>query len=366
MKMLPPVRDLLPRVLTVLALAGGCAKNLGTESPTIHSTAAGSVERDCVVPMPADIMAWGTPATITFPDGALWVFPSVALRDGTVVPGAAAWFGSADAICAGTADWLRNPDGSLAGLLALSASESQANASRSDGRSLMLVPRTGFGQAGNGFLYYEHVLVGPGPLDSEWLGTGVCALDRVAGTCQRLTEASGSTVLWVGTEFPVRSAYLDAGTAYLIACRAPAALMQTCILARVAADSAGLPSAHSYFDAFTGWQASRASATQVLDDLASPSLSFNPYQGRPTVVLLDPFEGKVSLRLSPAIEQSFAAPVPLFSTVAPAPGTFVDGGAEQIAFRAEGGRMIHVVYTADAGQGREIHLASFRFAKVLP
>jgi hypothetical protein len=356
----------LERATIIVALACGCAENLGTETPTIRSTSAGSVERDCVVPMPADIAAWSTPATIAYPDGALWVFPSVTSSDGSVVPGAAAWFASADAVCAGAAVWLRNSDGSLAALLALSPAESNANASRGDGRGLMLLPRTGVSEAGASSLFYEHVLAGPGSFDFEGLGTGVCSLDRVAGTCTRAVDAFGSTVLWLGEEFPARSAFAESGTTHVLACRAPAALMQSCTLARVATSSAGTPSAYSYFNAFSGWQPSRASATQVLDDLANVSLSFNPYQGRFTVVLLDPFAGKVSLRMASAPEQAFVAPVPLFSTAPPAPGTFVDGGAEQTAFRGENGRVIHIVYTADSGGGREIHLASFRFAEVLP
>jgi hypothetical protein len=359
----------LERATLIMVLACGCAENLGTETPSIRAIpagSAGSVERDCVVSMPAYITAWSTPATIAYPDGALWIFPSVTLSNGSVVPGAAAWFASADAVCAGTAEWLTNPDGSLAALLALSPAESSANANRGDGRSLMLMPRTGVSEAGASVLFYEHMLVGPSSFDFEALGTGVCTIDRAAGTCTRAVDALGSTVLWLGREFPVRSAFADAGTTYVLACRAPAALMQSCTLARVATSSAGTPSAYSYFDAFAGWQPSRASATQVLDDLAIPSLSFNPYQGRFTVVLLDPFVGKVSLRTAAAPDQEFTAPVPLFSTAPPAPGTFIDGGAEQTAFRGENGRVIHIMYTADSGGGREVHLLSYRFAKVLP
>ena len=349
----------------MLLLCVGCAENLGTETPTRRSQKAGTLLRECIVPMPADVATWTTPATLAFPDGALWIFQSATLADGSTAPGAALWLASADAACAGPADLLRTPDGNLAAFLTLDAAETSANATRTDGRWLALVPKAGFSDAGVGHLYYDHVLVGPGSFDFELLGTGVCVLDTIAGTCTRAVDAVGSTVLWLGDELPIRSAFVDAGMAYLLACRQPASLMQSCTLARVVPASAEMISAYEYFDAFAGWGASRTQSTQVLDDLALVSLSSNPFHGRYTVLLTDPFDGKVSLRLTPSLEQSFGSQVPLFTAVAPAPDALFDGGAEQTSLRGEGGRVIHIAYTAGSFATRELHLASFRFDEVL-
>jgi hypothetical protein len=138
------------RSLLVLLLCAGCAKNLGTETPTRKSQKAGTLLRDCVVAMPAAVAAWSTPATLAYPDGALWIFQSATLADGSTAPGAALWLASADAACAGPADLLRTPDGNLAALLTLDAAETSANAARTDGRSLVLVPKAGFIDAGVG------------------------------------------------------------------------------------------------------------------------------------------------------------------------------------------------------------------------
>ncbi len=343
-----------------LLLFEGCARSLGTESPS-----TGALLRDCVVSMPAGVAAWTAPATISYPDGALWIFESARLGDGSTAPGAALWLTSADAACAGLADLVRKPDGSPAVLLTLDAAEQSANAARTDGRRLALAPKAGFTDAGRAYLYYDHVLVGPAPFDLQLLGTGFCVLETRDGTCARAVTDSGSTILWLGDELPVRSGFVDAGTAYLLACRQPSSLVGSCTLARVAPGSAGIPAAYEYFDAFHGWVAYRTQATQVLAELAGVSLSFNPFHGRYTVVLTDPFEGKVSLRLTTAFNQPFGDRLPLFTAVAPAADELLDGGAEQTSFRGEGGRVIHVAYAAGSSVARELHLASFRFDEVL-
>ena len=348
-----------------LLLSAGCVKSLGTESASSHSPKAGTLLRDCVVPMPAAVSAWSAPASIAYPDGALWIFPSATLADGSAATGAAIWIASADAACTGPADLLRKPDGGPAALLVLDDAETSANAARTDGRALALVPKAGFRDSGLGYLYYDRVLAGPGPYDVELLGTGICVLDSIAGTCARAVDDAGSTVLWLGDDFPVRSAFVDAGMAYLLACRQPASLMQSCTLARVASGSAAIAAAYEYYDAFQGWSASRTQATQVLDDLANVSLSYNPFHGRNTVVLTNGFDGKVSLRLGNVLDGSFGSPIPLFTAVAPAQGNLLDGGAEQTSLRGDGGRVIHVAYAAGSFAARELHLASFQFDEVL-
>jgi len=352
-------------LLLTFALLAGCAKTLDTETPTKQSTKAGVLLRDCVVPMPGDVVSWTTPATVAYPDGVLWIFPSVNLSDGALVRGAATWLASADAACAGPPELLRKPDGSLASLLALNGPEVAANASRTDGRSFALVPQAGFSDAGVGYLYYDHVLIGPGASDPDLVGTGVCVLDIVAGTCARAVDANGSTVLWIGDDLPVRSAFVEAGTAYLLACRQPASLMQSCTLARVSPSGAATPSAYQYFDAFQGWVASRAQGTQVLSDLAEVSLSCNPFLARYVVLLTDPFGGKVSLRTSVALDQSFGNLLPLFTAAASSPDSWIDGGAEQTSLRGEDGRVIHMLHGAGSSAARELHFASYRFDQVV-
>jgi hypothetical protein len=86
------------RVLA-LWLSVGCAKNLGMESASIESVPAGAVVLDCVVPLPAQVATWTAPATVAYPDGALWVFASVTLADGSRAPGAAVRLASADGAC---------------------------------------------------------------------------------------------------------------------------------------------------------------------------------------------------------------------------------------------------------------------------
>jgi hypothetical protein len=74
--MLPARFSRSRRLFLARLLSAGCVKKLGTESATSHAPKAGMRLRDCVVPMPAAVAAWRAPASIAYPDGALWIFQS--------------------------------------------------------------------------------------------------------------------------------------------------------------------------------------------------------------------------------------------------------------------------------------------------
>jgi len=124
------------------------------------------------------------------------IWRSLELADGQIVPNAAAFVSDDNpSVCFGCDLWPRCCGGPRAPCSRSHQQETEANAARSDGRQLALVPFGGFVYAGLGYLFYDHALVGPGIFDEESQGTGLCVRADQAVTCIRVT-VNGDTILW--------------------------------------------------------------------------------------------------------------------------------------------------------------------------
>ncbi len=156
--------------LVVVALtACGCVHHISEEESTV-----GEKTHECVVPKVAGVRELGAPVSLEYPDASLWIWDSLTTDDGNVVANASARVTSSSAVCADGPILTRDAAGALQSLLTLNAHELADNATREDGRQLLLTPRGGFVSDQLGYLYYEHTVVGPGVLDAEVVGTGLC------------------------------------------------------------------------------------------------------------------------------------------------------------------------------------------------
>jgi hypothetical protein len=353
-----------------VALAGGLAilatwtTGCSGSADTGDAEAAGELVRDCVVPLPAPVVSISAPVSLEYPDGSLWVFESASLADGTEVRGVAALVRSAEAACTGELALGTDDTGLPRPRLSLAESELEQNASRTDGRRLALAPRGGFVHGGRGYLYYDHLLLGPGFWDVEETGTGLCVFETPGGDCTRLADGSGETRLWPARVLPVRSAFVAGEDAYLAVCRKAAAFVEPCLLARVPAPRAAEPEAYTWFNAFSGWIEDPWNGTALFDHVGPVTLGRNDFHEGITAVLLDPFEGHVSARLAPEPTGPYEDPVRLFSALPPE-SFFVSGGVEHAALRDGGGRTVHVSYGTNNPTAPGLHLASFRFDEAL-
>jgi|GEM_PF-2269819 hypothetical protein len=179
-----------PLLVVLVALASSCIDTIDEKN-----SAVGQLTSDCVVPVPDGVRSLDAPVSLEYSDGSLWIWRSLELADGRIVPNASALVSDATQACASGVSLGLDAAGAPASLLALTPQETAANAARSDGRQLALVPFGGFVYAGLGYLFYDHALVGPGIFDEESQGTGLCVRADQAVTCNRVT-VNGDTILW--------------------------------------------------------------------------------------------------------------------------------------------------------------------------
>jgi len=256
---------------------------------------AGDLLRDCVVPAPAGVAELGAPSALEYPDGSLWIWSSVALVGGQVVYNVSAFLDDAAALCAsgvrlyGARDLPRS-------LLQLDAAELVANTERDDGRALRLEPSGGFVEAGVGYLFYDHVLTGPGVFDAQSLGTGLCRIEERDGACERL-RPGGNSILW-----PPESRSLNRGglvaddRAWVLGCRSVAAFSDVCTLSGAPLDGLETPASYQLWSAFGGWVDDERQASAVLEQGGAVTLS--RFDGKYAAFSLDVFASRFQVRLS--------------------------------------------------------------------
>ncbi|MCE9575604.1 MAG: hypothetical protein K8W52_20805, partial [Deltaproteobacteria bacterium] len=241
-------------------------------------------------------------------------------------------------------------------LLALTADEVAANAARTDGRRLALLPTGGVVHDGTGYLFYDHAVLGPGVFDREDLGTGLCALAAGAAACERI-RAGGTTVLWApGARVLNRGGAIDGDRARIAGCRRVAAFEDPCVVTGAPLDRLADPAAYQVLNVFSGWVDALPDATAFAD--AAGALTVSPYQDGFLITTLDIFASRFEVRRARRVGEDVGHPVPIFDAAAP-PSLFVQGGREHAGLRR--GDEVHISYVTDGAAAPGLHLATFRF-----
>lgn len=344
------MRTLLPW----LAALAGCLTHLDDETSAI-----GEVVGDCVVPAPAGVAALHAPVALEYPDRSLWLWSSLPASDGGTLVTPSAWASSAGDVCARGPRLVVDSGGAPVSLLALSADEVAANAARTDGKRLALAPLGGLVDAGTGYLFYRHELLGPGLLDVEDLGTGLCTLAAGADGCARVT-AAGATVLWPpGARVLDRGGLVVGDRGLVFGCRAAAAFVDPCTVAGAPRDRLTDPAAWQVWSVFDGWQDAQVRGTTVSDEPGPFTVS--AYDGGFLATRMDLFTARVEVRRSPRATDGYGHRVAAFAALPPT-SWFVNGGREHAGLREDGEpRTIHVSYATDNPAAPGLHLVSFRF-----
>jgi len=326
------------RTLACVALVAclpACVVEIDEEHP---ASRVGAVVDDCLVPL-ADR---GAPRSLDYPDGSLWIFDD----NGT------AFVGDAAAACAGDVELGSVP------VIDLTTAEKVDNAGRTDGRQLAVQARGGFVHDGVGYLYYDLQLRGPGFLDVEPLGTGLCVLADRRGTCERQPE-----LLWPGSgrSFGDAAYVDDDGFAYVYGCYHAAAFTDLCAVARVMVADAADPTAYRYDSWPDAWNPTDRDTNTLFEAPAAISAGRFAWSEHHVVVIADIWDSRIELRAGASPRGGFADPEPLFDA-RPPDDWFIAGGREHPALRDDGARTIAVSYATSTADAPELHLVRFRFS----
>jgi len=340
-------------MLALTAAASGCIDELGHEKSEV-----GELVRDCVVPPWAGVEKLTAPVSLEYPRGSLWIWDRLELTDGRSSTNLAAFVTSADELCRRGPNLLLDSNGNPASLLALSESELLENAARNDGRSLELTATGGFVRDGQGYLFYEHTLRGPGAFDAVNLGSGLCVRKADEPSCERIV-VDGSTLLWPGDTRALNSGGLVlSDRAVVVGCKRVADFLRVCTLSGAPLDRLSEPSAYQFMNYFDGWVDDPLRASVITDELGQVTVSATEVGFFAT--LFDLFDARVYVRLSDdLLSKPFEHRVELFATELPASG-FSRGGREHAGLRREQ-RTLHISYETDDPNAPGLHLASYRF-----
>lgn len=325
-----------------------------------HESRVGDIERDCVIPIPAGVAELGAPTSIEFPDASMWIWESLVLADGSTVPNAAAWVRASD-VCARPPSLALGADERARSILTLSPTEQAENATRTDGRRLALVPTGGFAHDGLGYLYYDHVLRGPGFFDAETLGTGLCVLDpKSPEACERID----ATISWRPDQRVInRGGFVvdeDTGPRALIAgCRKVGSFDEPCTMTGVPIAGVRDPDAYQVWDAFHGWVDPMTDASELTNTIGS--LTVAPFDSdRFIATQLEIFDHRVAVQISKRPEQDYRHRIHAFDVLPPDNDWFVGGGREHASLRTDP-RSIVVTYATSNPAAPGLHLVDFRF-----
>ena len=346
-----------PATATALALACALGPAACIEPLDEETSSLGEVVADCVVPPPAGVARLGAPVSLEYADHSLWLWDQLPLAGGGAVAGVAAIAADPAAVCAEGPALVTDPGGAPRSLLALTPAEVAANAARTDGRRLALLPRGGFVDGGDGYLLYGHALLGPGLFDVEELGTGLCVLAAGATACERVAGGGGDTILWPADRWLDGGGLVVGDRALVVGCRRIAAYTPPCVVSGAPLARVRDPAAWQVWNAFTGWGDDPRNGSVLLDSVGAVTLS--AYEDGFLVTSLDPFENRVGARRSAVATDGFGHPSPLFDVV-PA-SAFVSGGHEHGGLRHGAARTIHVSYSTDGEAAPGLHLVTFRF-----
>jgi hypothetical protein len=377
-----------------------------------HESRVGDIVRDCVVPVPDGVVALGAPVSIELPDASLWIWESLTLTDGSTVANAAARMPRSGDACAEPPELAMNPArspadvsgrdlrvaehdvahaagerdvaragerdvaragerdvahaaGPIRSVLALSVDEQAENAARTDGRRLALVPTGGFAHDGLAYLYYDHVLRGPGFFETQIAGTGLCVLAPTsADACERIAEGA-STILWRPDERVLnRGGFVvdepDGPRALIAGCREVGSFDEPCTLAGVSTAEVRDPHAYRVWNAFDGWVDPLTDASELTNTIGS--LTIAPFdEGTFIATQLELFDNRVVVQISKLPEQDYEHRVHAFDVLPPADGTwFVSGGREHVGLRRDAASIV-VSYATDNPAAPGLHLVDFRF-----
>lgn len=330
----------------------GCAVELDLEQRT-----AATVTSDCVLP--------GGPRTAAISlefveaGASVWIWGTAEGPDGPVDAAVSVVTDRARA-CADGVSLVEDDDGRPVSILTLTPAEQLANASRQDGRRLVLEPIGGFVHDGVGFLYYAHALLGPGFFDRERLGAGLCRMPSPGAVCARASEAP----LWGPNQpAPGESGFVGDDGRVLLARRVHAAAFDDfCTFARVFPEDAADPTAYEYAG-LTAWSSDPAAAVRAFDATGRVTLRDQPWIGRPVATVADIWSPSVAMRVLAEPDGSVVgSPVTLFAAVPPG-DWFIGGGSEHAALGSADGREIVVSYSTDpTGAGPDLHLVTLRLA----
>lgn len=344
-----------------------CALPLAACVTTIeeHASPIGEVVRDCVVPPPAGVAVLDAPVSLEYPDRSLWLWEELPGVDGIPRRGVGAWVASVDDACAGPR-LIADSAGAPAAVLALSPAEEAANASRTDGKRLALAPTGGVVHGGTGYLFYDLVERGPGPLDAITLGTGLCTLAPDATACDRVADGAGATLLWAPTArvldrggVVVADADAAGGARAVIAgCRRVAAFDDPCVVTGAPVAALAEPAAYQVYSVFAGWVDALTDATTFAD--APGALTLAPYDGGYLATSMAIFDHRVDVRRSSRATDGYGRPIAAFDVVPPDAWWFVRGGREHAALRPTP-RSIVVSYATDGAAAPGLHVVAFRF-----
>jgi hypothetical protein len=338
-------QPLSARALAALLALAGCVERLDREERV-----AGTVVRDCVLPGEPR----SAPLSLEFVEArtSVWIWPSA--------DNAFALVTDAETACATGVSVAVDDDGDATPLVGLTPAERAANASRGDGRRLVIEPVGGFVHEGVGFLYYEHALIGPGFFDRERLGAGVCRCPSPGAPCERASEDP----LWGPTEpTPGETGFVGAdGRALLLRRMHAAAFDDFATFARVAPEDAADPSAYEY-QGLLDWTPDASAAIRSFDAPGRVTLRREPWIGRPIVTSADVWSSTMALRVFEEGEEPDVGPPVTLVQAVPPHDWFIGGGSEHAALGSEDGRDLVVSYSTDpTGQNAELHLVTVRLA----
>jgi hypothetical protein len=338
--------------VVLVALAPACIDPIAEKTSTV-----GELTSDCVVPVPDGVRSLGAPVSLEYPDGSLWIWRSLELADGQSIVNASAFVSDATQVCGSGVTLKLDASGALASLLALTPQETQANAARTDGRQLALVPFGGFVYAGRGYLFYDHALLGPGIFDEESLGTGLCVRADQAVTCDRVT-LNDDTILWTPDQRVLNSGGLVVGDRALVYGHRPVASLSTlCTVSGAPLDALEDPSAYQVYNAFNGWVDQLSDGSAIADELGLVTVS--AFSGTFMATVLDIFESRFYVRRMPSATGEMDRRIAIFDALPPT-SWFLGGGREHSGLRRNP-RAIHVSYSTNAAAAPGLHLATFRF-----
>lgn len=340
------------QLVALVALASACIDHIDEETSSV-----GQLTSDCVVPVPDGVRSLGAPASLEYPDGSFWIWRSLELADGQIVPNASALVSDATQVCASGVSLGLDASGAPASLLALTQQETEANVARTDGRQLALVPFGGFVYAGLGYLFYDHALVGPGIFDEESQGTGLCVRAAQAVTCDRVS-LNGDTVLWKTDQRILNSGGLVVDDRALVyGCRRVASFSTLCTVSGAPLDAIEVPSAYQVYNLFDGWVDQLSDASVIADELGPVTVS--AFSGTFMATILDIFESRFYVRRMPSATGAMDRRTAIFDALPPA-SWFLGGGREHSGLRRSP-RTIHVSYSTSGEAAPGLHLATFRF-----
>jgi hypothetical protein len=225
------------------------------------------------------------------------------------------------------------------------------------------VPAGGFVHGDRGHLYYAEVLFGPGFLDAELAGRGLCIFESgPRAPCTRVRR-DGTTRLWDAHARSLdRGGFVLDDFAFVYGCDHVAAFEDHCTVARAPIASITEPAAYEYFHPFDGWIADPRNAGVIFENAGQVTVRRNAAVGAFTALEMDIWSSQVVMQRASEPTGGFAGAESLFDVLAP-DSFFVGGGKEHAALEREDGRVIHVSYFTNRAGAHGVHLASFRFAE---